>query len=188
MVKERPIIFNTEMVQAILDGRKTQTRRVIKNPEKLDGLMLDGEATEWCPYGKKGDRLWVRETWRIYHGTNSAQLYWKVSSEQTGVQCDFEKAKKVSERPGWRPSIHIPRWASRINLEITDIRVERVQDISFGDAKAEGIPLRKQTPYPPSVYRVEDFEYLWDSINAEKGLGWSVNPWVWVIEFKKEKT
>ena len=121
-MKERPIGFNEEMVRAILDGKKTQTRRPIKQQY---GGVHD------CPYGKVGDRLWVRET-------------------------------------------------SRITLEITNVRIERVQDISEHNAKAEGVMPDKETGGC-----VDAFMFLWDEIYASKGFGWDANPWVWVIEFKK---
>lgn len=186
--KERPILFSEPMVKAILEGRKTQTRRVIKpQPERLGEVVWDFGSEETCfigdesareyllynarnPYGwayhdGTADRLWVRETWRHYKLEN-----------RTSYRADGEE--DVTPLLTWRPSIHMPRWASRITLEITDVRVERVQEISLGDIRAEGLdPL-------PVVNPRGDFADLWDSINLKRGYGWDQNPWVWVICFK----
>jgi len=196
----KPIIFNTQMVKAILDGRKTQTRRVVKpqpnkawsgDPHIVDGRWADGECVSdlKVPYGQKGDRLWVRETFRVYRGTNSAQIYYKASEPHTGIQIDPSKVDTLKTyHPKWRPSIHIPRWASRITLEITDINVERIQDITDRGAKAEGIRIFDNTPGKMYSYNgaLRDiFIDLWDSINYKRGHGWDINPWVWVISFKQ---
>lgn len=174
-MKERPIILSAEMVRAILAGRKTQTRRVITeryqqclSPEDEPEAFL-----EFCPYGQPGDRLWVRETW----GWFSKQFEW---GDCRGVSYKADNAFAPKYQT-FRPSIHMPRWASRITLEIVSVRVERVQDISEEDAKAEGvIPLEPRT----GLYRCE-FERVWDSINAKRGCGWNSNPWVWAIMFKR---
>ncbi|MCP4902985.1 MAG: hypothetical protein GY906_38975 [bacterium] len=219
--RERPILFSGPMVRAILEGRKTQTRRVIKNPEKLEGLMQDGEAAEWCPYGKLGDHLWVREAFgTVDDATHQAWLTadpggaddyecnpcakdgpngerwivdYRADNPQRPMDKPHPKTGKVSRR--WRPSIHMPRWASRITLEITDVRVERVQEISENDAVAEGIQKRGRYwdggPHPvkggPKCFPLPRaaFKDLWDSINAKRGYGWHTNPWVWVIEFRR---
>lgn len=176
--KSRPILFKGEMVRAILDGRKTQTRRVIKSTQKtswlLDGDWSDGFIKDPdnylhrdCPYGKKGDFLWVRET------------FWESDG------CYFYRADGHDDFERWKPSIHMPRMASRISLRIVDIRVERVQDIGMEDIKAEGV----EFSYQPlqnvfESYRIE-FESLWDSINAKRGYGWDENSWVWVVEFER---
>ena len=181
-VKKRPIIFNTEMVQAILDGRKTQTRRVIKNPEKLEGLMLSGEEENWCPYGKIGDRLWVRETWaNILELSPEKNLVYKATDWKGWLEYEVEPIK-------WSSPLFMPRWASRITLEITNIRVERLQDITEEDAEAEGISWSHSGgPFdnPEIIGAIENFAYFWDSLNAKRGYPWDSNPWVWVIEFKK---
>ncbi len=186
MIKEKPILFNSEMVNAILDGKKTQTRRVIKNPEQWmiedmgDGSFFfeDGNGDsqnvlDYCPYGKQGDRLWVRETW-----------FNPDYADGKGIT-DFNYYKATDDpnewKGSWKPSIHMPRWASRINLEVTGVRVERVRDISTHDAISEGILKEPHDSKPHIAY----FADLWDSINKKRGYGWDINPWAWVVEFKK---
>jgi len=189
-MKEYPIIFNTEMVQAILDGSKTQTRRVMKPQPKhlpvswgcVGGKGFGFFDAEWnpvkCPYGQVGDsRLWVRETW--YCATDKKTLLGYKADGDYPHDCFYMI----------RPSIHMPRKYSRITLEITDIRVERVQDITEDDADAEGVPILEPDDFPVAgaTYGIsrQRFVHLWDSINAKRGYGWYVNPWVWVIEFKE---
>jgi hypothetical protein len=177
----RPILFSGAMVRAILDGRKTQTRRIVKpQPEyaQRDGRLLRLEEINpdlWptatarllpsCPYGAPGDRLWVRETWRR---AQDGVLYYRACTGDDSFDGN-----------AWKPSIHMPRAYSRITLEITSVRVERVQDIGPGDAYAEGI----SEVYPE--HAVFAFRRLWDSINAERGYGWDANPWVWVVDFQR---
>jgi len=244
-VKERPIIFTGECVRAILEGRKTQTRPVIKpQPASCEKLCRDPGSPSgysWftesgahddvplrCPYGHPGDRLWVRETWRPYgwrDGNPISIQYLDLSVreesgsdgpdyeswyERLAIQATDECSKagcrddedgmftwdKPEECPTkWRPSIHMPRWALRLTLEILKVRVERVQEISEADALAEGIPdLRTNPeaygkPHPASpnypAIHIGAYVVLWNSINAKRGFGWDVNPWVWVIEFRK---
>lgn len=204
----KPIIFNTEMVRAILEGRKTQTRRIVK--VQPDGVTKNGEPYIFngnnhpvvsfrgideikCPYGKAGHQLWVRETWRedaIQYEHAKTQISYKADSQLliNGKPLNFK----------WKPSIHMPKWASRITLEITDIRVERVQEITEDDSKAEGIidggcgncgnssfpnPCGCSNPEP--LYQ-DAFIYLWNSINEKRGYGWDKNPWVWVVSFKRD--
>lgn len=197
-VRERPIIFSTEMVKAILEGRKTQTRRVVKPqledyrdgyPDGRDcpptsvvkqrGHWIDeGDFLhDYCPYGKVGDLLWVRETHNIGGiPPNEWAIY---------------KADEYSEPVVWRPSIHMPKWATRIWLEITGVRVERLQDISHQEVIAEGVtplPFGDTRRYMSGVpVGIQNFRFLWDSLNAKRGYGWNVNPWVWVIEFSCQK-
>ena len=249
---ERPILFNSEMVRAILDNRKTQTRRVIKpQPTNADYWTLlhtvglrDSfypntiKATPGrlaCPHGQPGDRLWVRETWRIESFIDGEPIEFgykdgatmeercegqdapnyedwmermNVQStedcERSGLMCDEEgyySWEHGNSPCRWRPSIHMPRWASRLTLEVTGVRVEQVQSISHEDALAEGVVAFTVSPgtapasYPITFYSPgphdeggypqarEAFENLWDSINAKRGYGWDVNPWVWVVEF-----
>ena len=224
--KERPILFSSEMVRAILEGRKTQTRRAMKvqpfdwatefveaPSEKLPGT---GKPGHWlfgnngfvsvrgcgrCPYGSIGDRLWVRETWQVdapCDGTWDDVVFYGCK----GASLDFipEKYKKPEHIlykatwedcvMSWRPSIHMPRWASRITLEIVNVRVERVQDISEEDAAAEGLEIDKDGFFFVNVPGNKYFNKSAKSIYAELwnkiyGSGsWEANPWVWVIEFK----
>jgi hypothetical protein len=209
MIKERPILFNGDMVRAILIGQKTQTRRPIKNlPEctlldmKRDPKAQDPYMAEWllknikCPFGQVGDRLYVRETWR--HWVDYDQEG-KIEDWARQVYVAYRATPRVGFRPEpdkkrivfldestpleynknllgpWKPSLHMPRWASRILLEIDEIKVERIQEISGSDAYAEGFQA------------VEEFNgcfrSVWDSIYEGQGLGWEVNPYVWVVKF-----
>jgi hypothetical protein len=170
-MKERPILFSGQMVNAIRDGRKRQTRRKLKGRLDLDFKNTIAAVTIDCPYGKPGDKLWCRETWAPHSDMPRSAIY----------RCDRggDYQDNVTPNFRWRPSIFMPRWASRILLEITAVRVERLQDISDTDAINEGIP-----DYPDFVgdSPVEDYRTLWESINGPGS--WSANPWVWVIEFK----
>ncbi|AVE37193.1 morphogenetic protein [Klebsiella aerogenes] len=190
---ERGMIFNSEMVRAILDGRKTQTRRPVKLPVhdknlgcELAGNELAGELSAGnylnSAFGKQGDRIWVRETWARY---NIDQDSYDMAYRAT-PPADWPEGGR------WRPSIHMPRWASRILLEITDVRVERLNAISEEDARAEGIIdggcLNCGEPEPcgcanPEPDATDAFAYLWQSIYGQEN--WNANPWVWVIEFKR---
>lgn len=198
VTKKRPIIFKAEMVRAILNGHKTQTRRVFKPQPDRDGKVDVGEIGTSdgvayvrgargghctrvpCPYGKSGDQLWVRECWGV---DNIGAL--------PILQIDalrFRATDSMQSTPdiGWRPSIHMPRWASRITLEITGVRVEKLQDIGEDDAAAEGVSERFSPPdHVMSIGRIAAFHDLWDSINLQRGYAWNTNPWVWVVEFKR---
>jgi len=206
-MKERPILFNSAMVRAILDGRKSQTRRVIVPtmaprvaPRHLEPCSINGKqvlhvwagshadypSEKWfiCPYGAPGDRLWVRETW-AYVGPGSGSdrpeyVEQTKNPENHTLGNVWYKANEMhafhascSPYFRWSPSIHMPRWASRLTMEVTGVRVERVQSISEGDAKVEG------------VKSAAEFCALWDEINGKRGYGWDANPWVWVVEFKR---
>jgi len=194
MMKTRPIIFNGRMVNAILNDIKIQTRRVIK-PQFNEiwgfGVQIGSDyfsvhvdiktrnGWRWinCPYGKPGDKLWVRETWK---NLPDGGIGYRASPDET---CRVGNFILIAN---WKPSIHMPRWASRIMLEIENIKVERLQEISESDAALEGVPgIATHKPYPRQ-YR-DSFEVLWDSINAKRGYPWESNPWVWVIQFKKER-
>jgi hypothetical protein len=245
-MKERPILFSAPMVRAILEGRKTQTRRAVKPPppsmEAVHtrtgtgfSLFTDHHSTpdlfrvggpvsvvrdlcgqaEWrCPYGAPGDRLWVRETWRteelaeeeegeIPAGSDGVRFqadggFQVIQDTQTASDVWVQQHNAPSSARGtkWRPSIHMPRWASRITLEVTGVRVERVRDISEEDAKAEGADgcvaghgpvseaeLRADPGFwHPRFYR-DGFADLWRSINGDES--WDANPWVWVVEFRR---
>ncbi len=197
-MKEYPILFSGEMVQAILDGRKTQTRRVI-NPQSLLDNKTRVTACYECPYGVPGDRLWVRETWRAVELDNGNDgILYKADNHFKSIEnsqaaadlwCDAYADRKYGNK--WRPSIFMPRWASRIALAVTDVRVERLQEISEEDAIAEG--LQKEVI---SVGYQNDsvtlrarpkFVYLWDKINSDRGYSFESNPWVWVVGFKVVK-
>ncbi|MCZ2897339.1 hypothetical protein MTR01_25285 [Burkholderia thailandensis] len=235
-MKERPILFSGPMVRAILDGRKTQTRRIAvpkrSGIDFIGGGPMDGpdwnDPTCWgfeapntglwwalrgdeqcyqlpCPYGRPGDRMWVRETHdvnrlgsetfpdgrqRLYAGIAYQADDGRHEVDITDSQCRAIEAKKWR---GWTPSIHMPRWASRITLEVTGVRVERLQDISEVDAISEGIDKTAagfwstygqcdvDGTYSPRL----SYQCLWDSLNAARGFGWDANPWVWVVEFAK---
>lgn len=228
-MRERPILFSGPMVRAILEGRKTQTRRVVRPPPGPPGpshafrhpsegwwTFGDNSGRTWrCPYGVPGDRLWVRETWRPTiahsHGMNScdcddlavryhadgAERFWPGEHKDIPTEWCLPEAA----RRGFVPSIHMPRWASRLTLEVTGVRVERLQDISEEDARAEGItsvPFRPDDGFPvcegfmvgkddgktPLFAKARDaFFSLWTSINGEESL--NANPWVWAVEFRR---
>ncbi len=185
-MKECGMIFNDEMVRAILGGNKTQTRRIVE--EKFYGRAVAAELlAKHCPYGQPGDRIWVRETYRV-HGkaTDVATLVYRASVRNSWTEQTHRVPVDVCNKPvseKWTPSIHMPRWASRILLEITDVRVERLHDMSEADAKAEGAtPATYKITPPEAVYRV-GFGDIWRSIYGQDN--WLSNPWVWVIEFKR---
>lgn len=192
---ERPILFSGPMVRAVLDGRKTQTRRVIKHVacsgthELSPKEMRPGEwfcdecyASPYrCPYGAPGSKLWIRETFGC-HCHNSMQ-------PMKGCELVYraDDPGDIGEYPlsGWRPSVFMPRWASRITLDITGLRVERLQDISGDDVLAEGIPEPCRSEGHPND-RFQWFRGLWDSINGQKA-PWESNPWVWIVSFERAR-
>lgn len=222
MSKDYPVFFNDEMVRAILDGRKTQTRRVMKLSHERGMLNpvvrgRNGEissvscrlAPTLCPFGQPGDRLWVRETWALLGNEDGCCVDWndnlckgdgKLAARIYRASCeqrpgdyglwsipddaDWKPHTENQKFEGaWRPSIHMPRWACRILLEITNVRVERLCSISEADAQAEGVtPATYQITPPEAVYRV-GFGDIWRSIYGEES--WEANPWVWVVEFKR---
>jgi len=207
-MKERPILFSGPMVRAILDGRKRMTRRIVKpQPDFIAGCGDERDLGGWmkgtplianevehpiygsstpirCPYGEPSDRLWVRETWGLYDtqpsdGPSKAKVFYRATHN---LRYQL-----------WRPSIHMPRWASRITLEVTAERVERVQDIREADIRAEGFGdayddwREEVTQYaPPGLSRIETirefFAGQWDKIYGHGA--WDRNDWVWVVEFK----
>lgn len=200
-MRDHPIIFSAPMVRAILEGRKTQTRRVVKGwqPKGIGAFHVDtgfkrghptlvettphpaGREIHWLqrmPYGQPGDRLWVRESFSGPHEWATippSGWGWDHSDVPIWYWADGNPDHGDWTRP--RPSIHMPRWASRITLEITDVRVQRVQDISEEDALAEGC--RSQIKHSAA------FADLWDSINESRGFGWNANPYVWALTFKR---
>lgn len=202
-MKERGMIFNAEMVNAILSGRKTQTRRPIKwkqtrfteIAERDDGSLWPwaedcergGDIWFACPFGEVGDRIWVRETFRVHsRATDVATLVYRASVRNSWTEQTHRVPVAVCNKPAtpekWTPSIHMPRWASRITLEITGVRVERLRDLSEDDAKSEGITPPSGGVLPGWEYRI-NFRDLWMDIYGTDN--WEANPWVWVIEFKR---
>ncbi|WP_440482501.1 hypothetical protein [Serratia marcescens] len=209
-MKERPVIFNGEMVRAILDGRKTKTRRVMKpQPDPchrgghwwpsnafkamlhIEEQMQNGQggwkglAGDACPLGQVGDRLWVRETFMDLTGTGIEATTGKF--EGFAYRADTPAGSygdEVRKEYGlkWTPSLHMPRKACRILLEITAVRVERLNDISEEDAKAEGVKAGVSPGHEHMMHQVA-FSELWQSIYGAEN--WRANPWVWVIEFKR---
>jgi len=181
----KPIIFSTLMIQAILDGKKTQTRRIVKPqpPQFMDyfekrgdgfkAYMVPGEPCDYPlikPRYQPGDILWVRETWaKRIHSDNR---YYYRADNNLGAIFNREDDK-------WRSPIFMPREAARIFLRVTNVRVERVQDITAHDAIREG--MESEIPFDT----VDEFKELWNNLNAKRGYGWDTNPWVWVIEFEK---
>lgn len=194
-MKARPILFSGPMVRAILDGRKTQTRRAVKESDEFGlhrleqcingrarwhaiGDTMDFSHIQDCPYGRPGDLLWVRETFTAF---DKGRCHYRA---------DFAR-DPIGERDHgitWTPSIHMPRWASRLTLEITDVRVERLQDISEDDLLVEGIaPYRDgwtNGMLGPFNSPALAFVDLWESTGGD----WNDNPWVWVVEFKAHQT
>lgn len=238
-MKERPILFSGPMVRAIIEGRKTVTRRAVKglqipkeDPSKGEtrfrwsavgqrdaryGFCVFGETEEQCamelgefgacPYGRRGDRLWVRETWqyadwteegepwicyqadgkRILHLPEDTPGDWAQRLESIWADLSEPSNYAIDNRAAdrrWRPNIHMPRWACRILLEVTAVRVERLQDISEEQAIAEGIDVHQQGFFGNGCVTAKAaFRELWWSINGEGD--WEANPWVWVVEFKR---
>jgi hypothetical protein len=183
---ERPILFSSLMVRAILEGRKTQTRRITKPQHAWAPSMLTpGYLAKISPYGKPGDHLWVRETC-LNNALDGYPPVWFYRADDEDKPDDRK----------WKPSIFMPRAASRITLEVTGLKVERLNDISERDAIAEGItwPNKDGKPYRPPIdfygmsrlrIAADRFHVLWDSLNSKRGFGWRENPWVWVISFRK---
>lgn len=219
-MKERPILFSAPMVRALLAGTKTQTRRAVK-PQPIANhrgkfaftTFTDDEGVEsywvnsplWgpvrCPYGKPGDRLWVRENgWErpertprmMRDGADTWERYYYDADGYTDLELDQFREWGFKRRP----SIHMPRWASRITLEITGVRVDRLQDISEADAIAEGCDsfpgikhdddaaaLARIGPVDFDSFPIARYAALWESINGPGS--WDANPWVWVVEFRR---
>lgn len=218
-MKSRPILFSAPMIRALLDGRKTQTRRVVKPQPILSAhhepvrpeprgfgswiFMAHSDEPSYqfatndcrCPYGYEGSLLWVREAFFPEVAGDEHFPVWYRATEEADFPYD----------ENWKPSIHMPRWASRLTLRITEVRVERVQEISREDAIAEGVDweacpthqtdasFRTQREadrvglcahYYAEIDYVGGFQRLWDAINAKRGYPWEANPWVWVIKFE----
>lgn len=214
--KARPMLFSAPMIQALLAGRKTQTRRIVKPQPEWDGKWFSWNghapnspygacggnglhAVQWmhssCPYGRAGDFLWVRETHAIVGSVDPGWVLYRANGYESECRRHrFDNPPPESEIK-WRPSIHMPRWASRITLRIASVRVERLQDISYEDAVAEGCgmpemrfePVGDGETWEQTSRRLQwpqrTYESLWNSING-KG-SWDVNPWVWVVSFER---
>jgi hypothetical protein len=203
---ERPILFSAPMVRALLNGSKTQTRRVLRDQDPIDlGAIMHGTHLSrrpvfdkvanavighrlvpvLCPHGQPGDRLWAREAYRLCSNFDSRPPSAGGAANRVWYEAD------APHQPGFgkgRPSIHMPRWASRITLEITGVRVERLQAISEADARAEGC-LGGHGSIPGYAYNAtpgEQFIQLWKSINGAES--WDANPFVWVVEFERKAT
>ena len=190
LIKEKPILFNSEMVRAVLEGRKTQTRRVVKLDHgehlvKLESGQINGVQSHSgkvkdlkCPYGKPSDRLWVREkfTTLSHNSSDEEGDAWIYAASENGEAWESE-----AEGWRWKPSIFMPRAASRILLEVIDVRVEKLKKMNRGDAMSEGCPFPNiASEKSPLLW----FRELWDSINKARGCDWDSNPYVWVVEFK----
>jgi hypothetical protein len=225
-IKERPILFSAPMVRAILDGRKTVTRRPVKGGQipTEDTSVAAGERHRWmaiaqrdprygfgvfgateaecakeleafapCPYGRRGERLWVRETTEADEGRSDTVVLSRYAADRAPVLCagneDPEYNGSVAH---WdyprrsRPSIHMQRWACRILLEITDVRVERLQDISRSDIRAEGLQCPPELGSDDVSPNYRDwYPAAWRELWESTGGDWNANPWVWVVEFKR---
>lgn len=218
--KERGIPFSGPLVRAILDGTKTQTRRIVKPQplpemreedgrfaapsvytwERRIGRNVSIESTVRCPYGAPGDRLYVREAWRVpksLDALSGAKIAAKALdagyvSPWAAIQYEADGARNQcwigSAQPGrYRQARFMPRWASRITLEVTGVRVERLQSITEADARAEGCPGFDGAGHPAGddgMTPREDFASLWDEINSEHA-SWGANPWAWVVSFRR---
>ncbi len=206
-MRERPILFSGPMVRALLAGTKTQTRRIVK-PQPAGAWAAPGKTS--CPYGQPGDRLWVREAFRFAasldrlspndvgekaldagYNTPWAPTQFEADGRRAGAWHGFDTPPTVTKPGKLRPGIHMPRWACRLVLEITGVRVERLQEISEADAKAEGCaPAWLDADDNATVrahvaptYR-QGFARLWRDING--AASWQANPWVWVVEFRAQ--
>lgn len=185
-MKERPILFSSQMVRALLDGSKTQTRRVLKGtaldwistPIDFDPQFIADAENHLCPYGQPGDKLWVREAWSEPTSLDPGPTFYRADYPAC-VPPQFSNVPPIAAIK-WKPSIHMRRDQSRIMLEITGVRVERLQDISRGDAMAEGCPF-------PNMADGDDprkwYADLWQKINGPGS--WDANPLVWVVEFMR---
>jgi hypothetical protein len=197
-IKEKPIIFSTEMVTATLDDRKTQTRRVIKPQPDSDGFIHSvtntGKESLICVHDKGlspysiGDILWVQETWckEFYAPIGESESVTEFLNKIEFRIC-YKATDALPDNCSWKPSIHMPREAARIFLRVTDVRCERLQEISGHDVMLEGL---NRVWYNGESERWEneqrlDYKKLWNSLNAKRGYSWESNPWVWVYEFER---
>ncbi|MBB3220197.1 hypothetical protein FHS02_000984 [Massilia umbonata] len=202
-IKERPILFSAAMVRALLAGTKTQTRRVVKPHRRDDAFVLLDHGGGWwpyrsedgerpivdnmeyalaCPYGKRGDRLWVKETWAQPAGLDPEFTVYRADYPAC-VPAGFNNLPAADEIK-WKSSLFMPRAACRILLEVVSVRVERLNDCSEADARAEGTPGHGSIPgHEHSATSLEHYRHIWESINGAGS--WDRNPWVWVVEFRR---
>lgn len=209
LTRDRPILFAGRLVRAILAGRKSQTRRVIR-PEWWRCLDPDDEddraiALPQCPYGRPGETLYVRETWRAVERAEDGvdgilfaadDSFVEIAPTHAAAELWMDAYHNGAHGDRWRPSIHLPRWASRLTLRVTDVRIERLQEISEEDAIAEGLVLWSDPPRVSTVHYGAEladvweadarkaFARLWDSSNGKRA-PWASNPWVWVVAFDR---
>lgn len=170
---DRPIFFDTVSVRAILTGLKNQTRRAFSLSENRPDPPTEAALKGWRPQYQRGDILWVRETWGVGIQAAGGIIY----------KADYiDKQAPLAEGQHWRPSMRMPRSVARIFLRVTDVRLERLQDISESDAIAEG--LENAAAYTPSE-NVERFAAFWNSFSVKRGYGWDTNPWVWAYTFER---
>ena len=197
-MKERPILMKGPLVLATLEDRKWQTRRIVK-PQftkvwgqgvrhgddtysaHVDIPVADGWRWLRCPYGKTGDLLWVRETW---HENTVLPLSSRPPGDAV-YRADLAADGTPKYSTSWRPSIHMPRWASRLLLEITGVRVERVQEITHDDMRAEGVRPNQEASLLWRESLTENFIALWDTTTTNPAYTWDANPWVWVISYRR---
>lgn len=208
-MRERPILFNDAMVRAILDGSKWQTRRPVKlGAEAMayvnsfrSPITRDSRVMSWCPFGAPGDLLWVRECFalgRVFDESRAAELPITERDVPVWFRADGGADESWSNRGKWRPSIHMPRWASRLTLRVADVRVERVQDITEEDARAEGVRKDDAAVVIDADGKIRSdlshtyrgaFAAAWDSIYGKRDPStpesWTANPWVWVVSFER---
>lgn len=203
---EKPILFNTEMVRAIMDGRKTMTRRIIKQEfiqsEQAPIQVAPGRFHFWCygevncPYGQSGDILWVRETWQSFFPEEVTSNHQQGPRSFSGIPAEsakghymhlYYRADGEIEKAGWLPSIHMPRVAARLFLRVKNVRVERLQDITSEDIRSEGLT-SMGVHCGDMGLAIPEWKILWNSTIKKQDLdkyGWDANPWVWVIEFER---
>jgi len=207
-MNEKPIIFSGPMVRAILEGRKTQTRRVCKLQPQIVDVEPKYEKHTWgfwhdddypngrvirCPFGSRGTVLWVREAWAqpFAESKNSNGVIYRADGADYLGLAERKHGWGEAESDSWKPSIHMPRKFCRLFLTVTDVRVEKLQNISDSDVRAEGISeaaIEKCREWlHPNDCPGEAFSELWNSINEKRGYGWKENPWVWIIEFEVTK-
>jgi len=197
-MKVTPIMFGATMVRALDDGTKTQTRRVVGldgiNDSRVDSSQPVPVGDHWqsviddlpynfsCPYGTPGDLLWVREAWRPESESDTGAVGIRYQCDAHYEDCDRRLMEYFDGTDRWRPPSHLPRWASRLTLRITDVRVQRLQSISDIGVMGEGCALQAW-PWVLDRPRSAGFAMLWDSINGKRGYGWKTNPWVWALTF-----